>query len=101
MLNAQEHESKFIEAGFDFDFIAQNGIKEEDLDCVGIPKEKMGIRKKLISLYRIQEVSKQNEDQSPSEQASGSDQSDDESSSSGESGSEESSDEASTSSYNS
>lgn len=52
-LGAGEYISKFISAGYDLPFIARSGLEDVDLDCVGIPMNKLGIRKKMLALHNI------------------------------------------------
>ena len=53
-LGAGEYVSKFIEAGYDLPFIVSNGgFEDSDLDCVGIPLSKRGIRRKIIALHDL------------------------------------------------
>ena len=44
-----------MEAGYDLKFIATEGLTEEDLDCCGIPIEKLGLRRKLVKLHKLDE----------------------------------------------
>ena len=52
-LGAGEYLNKFLSAGYDHPLIAELGLNDEDLDCVGIPATKMGIRKKLKNLHAL------------------------------------------------
>jgi hypothetical protein len=52
-LGALEYLPKFISAGYDLFFIAKHGLTAEDLDCIGIPMEKLGVRRKLQSLHKL------------------------------------------------
>ena len=52
-LGAGEFVSCFLDAGYDLRFIAKNGLTDEDLDCVGIPRSKMGLRRKIKSLHDL------------------------------------------------
>lgn len=52
-LGGGEFITRFIDAGYDLAFIVQHGIKDEDLDCVGVPKSKMGLRRKIMSLHEL------------------------------------------------
>jgi hypothetical protein len=45
----------FVNAGYDISFIAEHGLTDEDLDCVGIDRRKLGIRRKLRALHNIRE----------------------------------------------
>ena len=45
--------ASFVDAGYDIRFVAKNGLTDEDLDCVGIPKAKMGLRRKIKSLHDL------------------------------------------------
>jgi hypothetical protein len=62
-LGAVEYFAQFIEAGYDLDFIKKYGLKEEDLDCVGIPTTKLGLRRKFIALYRLEDFYSNDEDE--------------------------------------
>lgn len=53
-LGGGEYFSKFIDGGYDLRFIKKQGLLEEDMDCVGIPKSKMGLRRKLMSLHELE-----------------------------------------------
>ena len=50
-----EYLPKFLDAGYDLPFIYKFGLKFEDLECVGIPVKKLGLRRKLIALHRLDE----------------------------------------------
>lgn len=52
-LGAGEYATKFIEAGYDLPFIAKHGLADKDLDCIGIPNNKMGLRRKIIQLHEL------------------------------------------------
>ena len=52
-LGGGEYLSKFIDSGYDLRFIKKQGLIEEDMDCVGVPKSKMGLRRKLMSLHEL------------------------------------------------
>lgn len=80
-LGAAEYISKFINAGYDLSFIARAGLVEADLDCVGIPMSKLGIRKKILALHDISDffidpnraevsVNEDNDDEEESEDGS-------------------------------
>lgn len=45
--------TKFLDAGYDLSFIAKYGLREEDLNCVGIPTRKLGLRRKLMALHKL------------------------------------------------
>ena len=46
----------FIDAGYDLDIINDQGLSEEDLDCVGVSREnELGFRKKLMSKWKIED----------------------------------------------
>jgi hypothetical protein len=55
-LGGGEYLTKFIDAGYDFRFIKSKSLTETDLDCVGIPLSKMGLRRKLLSLHLIENL---------------------------------------------
>ena len=66
-LSALEYLNSFIEAGYDLKFIASEGLTEEDLDCVQIPTDKLGLRRKLIKLYKLDEFYTPEEDEEEDE----------------------------------
>ena len=78
-LGAGEYVSNFLNAGYDLPFIARAGLVEADLDCVGIPMSKLGIRKKILLLHNIEDYYDDNSDTEDEEEESES-ESDDESS---------------------
>lgn len=44
---------RFLRAGYDdLEFLASHGLVDEDLDCIGVPRQKLGLRKKLLALYK-------------------------------------------------
>ena len=57
-------------------FIARTGLVDADLDCVGIPMNKLGIRKKILALhnlknfYQIEEAGEEEEEEEESERES-------------------------------
>jgi hypothetical protein len=53
-LGCGEFTLHFINAGYDLKFIAEKGLTDADLDCIGIPNHKLGIRKKLLALFEIE-----------------------------------------------
>lgn len=52
-LGAGEYLPKFLGAGYDLKFIAKQGLTDVDLDCVGIPMSKLGIRRKIMALHNL------------------------------------------------
>lgn len=62
-LSATEYLSAFVEAGYDLSFIAAEGLTEEDLDCCGIPVGKLGLRRKLLKLHRLDEFYEAEDDE--------------------------------------
>lgn len=54
-LGAGEYLKGFLEAGYDLRFVAQNGLTDADLDCVGIPAAKMGLRRKIAQLHALEQ----------------------------------------------
>lgn len=53
-LGCEEFLGRFLRAGYDdLSFMATHGITEADLDCVGVPREKLGLRKKLLAMHGI------------------------------------------------
>jgi TATA-binding protein-associated factor Taf7 len=73
-LGAGDYLGRFIAAGYDFDSIGKLGLDDDDLDCVGITKEKRGLRKKLKNLSRIaefQDAPEEKSEESASEEGSG------------------------------
>ena len=53
----------FIHAGFEIDFIAQYGLLDEDLDALGIGREKRGLRRQLLTRYRLNEFYEQEKEE--------------------------------------
>ena len=48
--------ASFTRAGYDLPFIAslgKDGLTDHDLDCVGIPLSKLGLRRKLKALHDL------------------------------------------------
>ena len=54
-LGAGEYLPKFVEAGYDLKFIVKQGLTDQDLDCIGIPMSKLGIRRKITTLHKLSE----------------------------------------------
>ena len=54
--------SSFFKAGYDLGFIAKQGLTAADLDCIGIPKEQLGVHRKLESLHNIKEYFNEEEE---------------------------------------
>lgn len=54
-MGAAEYLPEFLHAGYDLAFIASAGVTDEDLDCIGLPRSKLGIRKKIIALHNLSE----------------------------------------------
>jgi ankyrin repeat protein len=52
-IGAGEYANGFIAAGYDLPFVAKHGLIESDLDCVGIPMSKLGLRRKLCALHSL------------------------------------------------
>lgn len=53
-LGCEEFLGRFLRAGYDdLQFMASEGLTEADLDCVGVPKEKLGLRKKLMAMHGV------------------------------------------------
>ena len=77
MLGAEEYFSSFARAGYDLDFIAKEGLQDQDLDCVGIPHSKLGLRRKLLARHKIENFI--NVDEEDEEDLENEEESDDES----------------------
>jgi Ankyrin repeats (3 copies) len=54
-LGAGEYFTKFVEAGYTFADIKRAGIADSDLECVGVPVTKGGLRRRLKALEGISE----------------------------------------------
>lgn len=55
-LGCEEYLGRFLRAGYDdLPFMASQKLTEADLDCVGIPEEKLGLRKKLLAMHGVEE----------------------------------------------
>mmetsp|Transcript_6106 Transcript_6106/g.9124 ORF Transcript_6106/g.9124 Transcript_6106/m.9124 type:complete len:224 (-) Transcript_6106:1472-2143(-) len=52
-IGSGEYMSKFLDAGYDLAFISLHGLTDTDLDCVGIPMTRLGLRRKLTHLHDI------------------------------------------------
>lgn len=52
-LGAGSYVTAFLEAGYDLPFIAKNGLTDADLDCVGVPSAKRGLRRKIAGLHEL------------------------------------------------
>ncbi len=61
-LGAGEYLLKFVNAGYDLPFIAKHGLEDKDLDCVGIPSNKMGLRRKIMSLHELSKFYEEDEE---------------------------------------
>ncbi len=59
---------RFVNAGYDLDFIARQGLSESDLDSMDIPKSKMGLRRKLISLHALDKFYQPEQEESDEEE---------------------------------
>jgi hypothetical protein len=67
-LGGGEYAAKFIEAGYDLAFIAKHGVTGQDLDCVGIPTSKMGLRRKIMQLHELSQFYSADEDDEEGEE---------------------------------
>lgn len=53
-LGCEEFLGRFLRAGYDdLPFMAAQGLTEADLDCVGVPRDKLGLRKKLLAMHSV------------------------------------------------
>ncbi|KAJ1463150.1 ankyrin repeat-containing domain protein [Pelagophyceae sp. CCMP2097] len=52
-IGCDEYFSKIIAAGYDFQYIAQHGFAQDDVDALGIPPAKMGHAKKLLAKFNF------------------------------------------------
>ncbi len=52
-MGAEEYLNFFVTAGYDIAFIKQHGLNDADLECVGIPTTKRGLRNKLLTLHKL------------------------------------------------
>lgn len=53
-LGCEEFLGRFLRAGYDdLPFMAAQGLTEADLDCVGVPRDKLGLRKKLLAMHDV------------------------------------------------
>lgn len=75
-LGAGEYVSRFLAAGYDLPFIVKAGLVEADLDCVGIPMSKLGIRRKILTLHNLRDYYEESEEEEDedSEQTENSDE---------------------------
>ena len=58
---------KFIDAGYDLPFIVKHGLTDEDLNCVGIPTNKMGLRRKIMKLHGLTNFYNEEEEEEDAE----------------------------------
>lgn len=55
VLGCEEFLGRFLRAGYDdLQFMASQGLTEADLDCIGVPSEKLGLRKKLLAMHGVE-----------------------------------------------
>lgn len=73
-LGASEYLTRFMNAGYDIEFIQKHGLNEEDLNCIGIPMSKLGLRRKLIALHRLEEFEEEEEENLDDEEDEGSEE---------------------------
>ena len=69
-LGAGEYVHAFVSAGYDLTFIRKHGLNDADLNCVMIPASKLGLRKKLVALYQLENFTRLNDEDTPSEKDS-------------------------------
>lgn len=67
-LGAGEYLGKFVEAGYDLPFIAKTGLTDADLDCIGIPAAKRGLRRKIASLHELDQFYEDDEEDDEEEE---------------------------------
>ena len=60
-LGCGEYYAKFLAAGYDFGFIALHGLDKDDVDAIGVPLSKLGLRKKLMTKYNFPKADKEDE----------------------------------------
>ena len=77
-IECEAYVDKFLRAGYDFEFIAKEGLEDADLDCVGVPLSSLGLRRKLKKLFRIQEFAGENEDDEEDDEEDEEDEDEDE-----------------------
>ena len=53
VLDCSSYYSRFLDAGYDFDYIREHGLAEDDIDQIGVPAKKLGLRKKLIAKHKF------------------------------------------------
>ena len=61
----------FLRAGYDLPFIAKQGLTEPDLDCVGVPLSKLGLRRKLIALHALDKFYDKGQEEEGEEEGDG------------------------------
>ena len=52
-LDCGSYYSRFLDAGYDFEYIKLHGLAEDDIDQIGVPAKKLGLRKKLIAKHKF------------------------------------------------
>lgn len=70
-IGCEKYLHQIVRAGYDYDLIAEHGLTEEDIEAIGIPRDKKGHQKKLITKHKFPSSS------SPTSQEEESDEDDD------------------------
>lgn len=59
---------KFLDAGYDLPFIVKHKLTDEDLNCIGIPTNKMGLRRKILTLHHLEKFYQEEEEEEDDEE---------------------------------
>lgn len=55
-LGCEEFLGRLLRAGYDdLRFLAEQGLTEADLDCIGVPREKLGLRRKMLVMHGVEQ----------------------------------------------
>lgn len=55
-LGCEEYLGRLLRAGYDdLRFLAEQGLTEADLDCIGVPREKLGLRRKMLVMHGVEQ----------------------------------------------
>jgi uncharacterized membrane protein YgcG len=71
-LDCEAYSQAFSDAGYDMKFIMEQGLTDQDLDCVNVPRTKLGLRRKLLQKWRIEEFAEGGDDSGSDDDESGS-----------------------------
>ena len=88
-IGCEAYFSKITDAGYDFDLIQDQGFSPEDIAAIGIPKDKKGHEKKLLTRHKFPTSSNDNTEETHSSSSESAEEGEEEESGSSSSSSEE------------